>query len=245
MTSKAGGPARKKIVHHLGSPFTTISWPEISQEDQDTILELLCEYLSPIGKHRQTHIKPSRGKRAEKKRKRLEKDAGRDTVPMAVDPPAKPEIASQVDVGFNSITSGLQDTNKKGRGDGNPEVKQKYSMIFVCRGNQTAAFNCHFPQMVAASPNEGRADQATRLVGFSKPCSDRLSSSLGIARVSSVAIEKHAAGSSALWELVTRSVKPVQCEWLDEARSLQYRQSQIVSKETSVGAKKNKPTAVQ
>ncbi|KAJ4151015.1 hypothetical protein LMH87_011736 [Akanthomyces muscarius] len=162
MASKTGGPARKKIVHHLGSPFTTISWPEISQEDQDTILELLCEYLSPIGKHRQTHIKPSKGKRAEKKRKRLDKGAGRNTVPMAVDQPAKPEIASQVDVGFNSITTGLQNTNKEGKSDGRPEREQKYSMVFVCRGNQTAAFNSHFPQMVAASPNDVQADQATR-----------------------------------------------------------------------------------
>lgn len=175
----------------------------------------------------------------------MDNGAGRNTVPMAVDPPAKPEIASQVDVGFNSITTGLQNTNKEGKSDRRPEREQKYSMVFVCRGNQTAAFNSHFPQMVAASPNDVQADQATRLVGFSRPCSDRLSSSLGIARVSSVAIKKDAAGSSALCELVRRSVKPVLCEWLDEARSQQYLQSKIVSKEIFVGAKKSKPTATQ
>lgn len=164
---------------------------------------------------------------------------------MAVDLPAKPEIASQVDVGFNSITSGLQNTNEEAKSGGEAGKVQKYSMVFVCRGNQTAAFNSHLPQMVAASPKDVHADRVTRLVGFSKPCSDRLSISLGIARVSSVAIEWDAAGSSALWELVKRSVKPVQCEWLDEARSLEYRRSQIVSKEISVGAKKSKLVAVK
>ncbi|KAJ6788314.1 hypothetical protein PWT90_05126 [Aphanocladium album] len=151
MAGPSSAPARKKIVHHLGSPFTTVSWPEISQEDQDTILELLCEYLSPIGRHRQAHIKPSKGKRAAKKRKRQEKEAGNDAVPMAVDPPAKPEIASQVDVGFSSITNNLQNVGDGQSDDEKSQKKKQYSMIFVCRGNQTAAFNSHFPQMVAAS----------------------------------------------------------------------------------------------
>ncbi|KAM3478533.1 hypothetical protein MY5147_002178 [Beauveria neobassiana] len=94
--------------------------------------------------------------------------------------------------------------------------------------------------MVAASSADVQPEHATRLIGFSKPCSSRLSSCLGLARVSAVAIKSDAAGSCALWDLVKKSVKPVQCEWLDEARSLQYRQTQIVSLETSVGSKKTK-----
>ncbi|KAM3472483.1 hypothetical protein MY8738_008854 [Beauveria namnaoensis] len=94
--------------------------------------------------------------------------------------------------------------------------------------------------MVAASSADVQPEHATRLIGFSKPCSSRLSSCLGLARVSAVAIKSDAAGSCALWDLVMKSVKPVQCEWLDEARSLQYRQTQIVSLETSVGSKKTK-----
>lgn len=185
------------------------------------------------------------GKRASKKRKRLERESGNVAVPMVVDPPAKPEIASQVDVGFNSITNGLQITDETQENGKGSQVKQRYCMIFVCRGNQTTAFNSHFPPMVAASCKGAQPDQATRLVGFSKPCSERLSESLGIARVSSVAIQHDAAGSSALWDLVRKSVKPVQQEWLREARDLQYRQCKIVSMETSVGAKKSKPAAAQ
>lgn len=211
------------------------------------MLTVLFSYLSPIGKHRRAHIKPSKGKRAEKKRKWKQRESDTQATPMAADMPPKPEIASQIDVGFNSITTGLQrknplaaalETVKK------TENSQKYSMVFVCRGNQTAAFNSHFPQMVAASTISVKTDQATRLVGFSKPCSDRLSTSLGIARVSSVAIHVDAAGSDALWNCVRMSVPASRCDWLEEAQSLEYRQSQVVSMETSVGVKKIKQAAV-
>ncbi|KAM3519894.1 hypothetical protein NHJ13051_007203 [Beauveria bassiana] len=231
MASTTGGPVRKRIVHHLGSPFTTITWYVDS-----------TVYLGPIGKHRQRCIKTSKGKRAEKKRKRQEKDEDKTTFPMAMaaNLPVKPETASQVDVGFNSITRGFQNANNETSVDGVVVKRQRYSMVFVCRGNQSAAFNSHFPQMVAASSADVQPEHATRLIGFSKPCSSRLSSCLGLARVSAVAIKSDAAGSCALWDLVKKSVKPVQCEWLDEARSLQYRQTQIVSLETSVGSKKTK-----
>ncbi|KAJ3483040.1 hypothetical protein NLG97_g7406 [Lecanicillium saksenae] len=238
MAGPGSNPARKKIVHHLGSPFTTVSWPEISQEDQDTMLELLCE-------HRQAHVKRSMGKRAAKKRKRQGKESCQDAVPMAVDPPPKPEIASQVDVGFNSITNALQNTSYEQKGDSDSKEKKRYSMIFVCRGNQTAAFNSHFPQMVAASAQQGQPDQATRLVGFSKPCSDRLSRCLGIARVSSIAIQSDAVGSGALWDLVRKSVAPVHIEWLEEARSLQYKQFNCTAAGRQLPASREPPSTTR
>ncbi|ODA81583.1 hypothetical protein RJ55_00083 [Drechmeria coniospora] len=36
---------RKRLVHHLDTPFSAVSWPEISSNDQDVILELLCDLL--------------------------------------------------------------------------------------------------------------------------------------------------------------------------------------------------------
>lgn len=207
---------------------------------------LASSYLSPIGKHRRAHIKPSKGKRAEKKRKRQQKESSQNADAMAVDAPAKPDIASQIDVGFNSVTSHLQSRPSNGTEDkGTPEKPSKnpYSMVFVCRGNQTAAFNTHFPQMVAAASPNADSDQATRLVGFSKPCSERLSESLGIARVSCIAIQAGASGTGTLWDLVKQSTKPVQCEWLSEARDLKYRPTQIVSVDAKVGPKKVKQVA--
>lgn len=160
---------------------------------------------------------------------------------MAIDTPANPEIMSQVDVGFNSITTRLQSTIAKATDDSSTDdsrQKKPYSMIFVCRGNQTAPFNSHFPQMVAASSLRAEPAQVTRLIGFSKPCSDRLSASLGIARVSSVAICVDAVGSEPLRNLVEKTVQPVRCNWLHDSQL--YRQSRIVSIDTHVGAKKVK-----
>lgn len=162
---------------------------------------------------------------------------------MAIDTPDKPEILSQVDVGFNSITTRLQSIIAKTSDDSSSDdsrEKKPYSMVFVCRGNQTAPFNSHFPQMVAASSLRTEPAQATRLIGFSKPCSDRLSASLGIARVSSVAVCVDAVGSGPLRDLVEKTVQPVRCNWLHDAQSQLYRQSQIVSVDTHVGAKKVK-----
>lgn len=155
-----------------------------------------------------------------------------------LDPPPKPELSSYVDVGFNCITRTLQaQPGEKNE----PPNQRRYAMVFVSRGNQTAAFNTQFPQMIAASARDLPPDNKTRLVGFSKPCSDKLSSGLGVARVSSVAIASDAPGVEALGELVKQTVKPVQPNWLSEAKSTEYRPTQIKSIETTVGPKKAKP----
>ncbi|PHH77272.1 hypothetical protein CDD80_754 [Ophiocordyceps camponoti-rufipedis] len=98
-----------------------------------------------------------------------------------------------------------------------------YAMVFVARGSQSAAFNCHFPKMVGVACKDCPPDERTRLVGFSKPCSDRLSSCLGIARVSSVALRRDAPGAAALWDLVRRKVAPIDMAWLDDAVGAEHR----------------------
>lgn len=135
-----------------------------------------------------------------------------------------------VDVGLNSITKKL-DT------DGGNSDRQ-YSMIFVARGDQSSSFNCHFPQMVGAGSRHLEADKKIRLVGFSRPCSERLSACLGLPRVSSVAIRTGAPGASALQELVRRTVKPVDAAWLEETRQAKYLATMINATETTVGPKR-------
>ena len=202
-------------------------------------LPTLVSLLSPIGHHRRSHIKASKGKRAAKrKRRQSASGASLGDTAMMLDPPPKPEPFSCVDVGFNCITRTLQaQSGEKNK----PTDQRRYSMVFVSRGNQTAAFNTLFPQMIATSARDLMPDNKTRLVGFSKPCSDKLSSSLGLARVSSVAIAVDAPGFEALWELVKETVKPVQSNWLSEAESTEYLPTQIKSIETTVGPKKAKP----
>ncbi|KLO88397.1 uncharacterized protein LW93_5569 [Fusarium fujikuroi] len=98
MSAPASQGPRKKVVHQLDTPFSTVSWPSILIEDQDTILELLCELLSPIGKYRQTQIKRSKGRRSSQKEKATKKTAHASEQPPV---PPMPEIEASIDVGLN------------------------------------------------------------------------------------------------------------------------------------------------
>ncbi|KAJ4162525.1 RNase P and RNase MRP subunit [Fusarium falciforme] len=235
MTTPTSQPARKRVVHQLDTPFSTVSWPAVSPEDQDTILELLCDLLSPLGQYRQTHVKRSKGKRTARKEKD-DKKAGGTTEELPV--PPIPEIDASIDVGLNSITRNLQALSQSDAEAAQDKPERQYLMIFVARGNQASTFNCHFPQMVAAASKSLPSTDKIRLVGFSNPCSERLSACLGVPRVSSIAIAKNAPGAGALQEFVLKSVPPAEAAWLDASRDAQHLTTKINAIETTVGPKR-------
>ncbi|KAF9874054.1 hypothetical protein CkaCkLH20_08426 [Colletotrichum karsti] len=237
---------KKKLVYSVDTPFSSAEWPEISFEDQEAILELLCSLLAPIGQHRQRHVKPSEGKRAAK-RKRKEEGADAAASEKGQRPPP-PEIASFVDVGLASITRNLE---KRAAAEVSAEPissetddaqtasqNSPYAVIFVARSGQSSAFNCQLPQMVAVASKATPSASPTRLVGYSKPCSDRLSACLGIPRVSSVGIRVQAPMSKALIDFVQQHVPPVRIAWLDEARNANYIPTKLKIEEKMVPAKK-------
>ncbi|KAI9843703.1 MAG: hypothetical protein M1837_006171 [Sclerophora amabilis] len=106
---------KSRTVFHLDSPFSTIEWPHISDEDQHMILELLCNLLEPIGRHRSHHPVPSKGKRA---RRRAVKDSGhthmgdvanaKPNIPT-FDVPPKPHVANKIIAGLNSTSRHLEE----------------------------------------------------------------------------------------------------------------------------------------
>ncbi|PVH81226.1 hypothetical protein DL98DRAFT_175372 [Cadophora sp. DSE1049] len=109
-TPSAAVDRKPKTIYQLDSPFTTVSWPGTSPQNQETILELLCSILSPIGQHRTNHVTPSKGKRS-KKRKRAEekkKAESRAEAGETLSIPPTPEISSHIMVGLNSITRSLE-----------------------------------------------------------------------------------------------------------------------------------------
>lgn len=233
--------------------------PEISLDDQNTILELLCKYasffllpssshtdvpppslLSPFGQYCRVHVRRSKGKRA---RRRRNKTGSQDGALAGVAAPPRPELHAKVDIGFSSITRRLETLSQTSCDTAQVEPKDcPYSMVFVARGNQSSAFNCHFPTMVGVASRDTRQADKTRLVGFSRPCSDRLGSILGVARVSSLAVARDAPGAGALWEFVQKTVAPVCISWLQDATCPEYRAAKISSVETSVGISKAKTT---
>lgn len=249
---------RKKIVHRLDTPFSAIDWPSISQEDQDTILELLCHLLSPLGQYRRTFVTPSKGRR-ERKRERKWKLAYRRregvNPPRPQVPPA-PDLAAYVDFGFSTISRSLQDQSSASVNEKTEEAengghddegvssgsskKAPYSIIFVARSGQSSAFNCHFPQMVAVASKYQSDEEKMRLVGFSKSCEERLATALGIPRVSSIALKVDAPQAKSLVDYVREHVAPVQVAWLQEAGSGKFLETNIEAVPTKIGSKKTK-----
>ncbi|KAM5345479.1 hypothetical protein ACJ41O_011341 [Fusarium nematophilum] len=193
--------------------------------------------LSPLGQHRQSYGKRSKGKRAANKVKDTNKAVGTSEEHLV--PPA-PEIDASIDIGLNSISRNLQALAQNKAQSMRDEPQRQYSMVFVARGNQASSFNCHFPQMVGAASKHVPAADKIRLVGFSKPCSERLSVCLGVPRVSSIAITKNAPGIGALQEFVLKTVAPAEASWLDASQDPQYQATNINSIETTAGPKRTR-----
>ncbi|KIL84781.1 hypothetical protein FAVG1_12009 [Fusarium avenaceum] len=235
MSTSNAQAARKRVVHQLDTPFSTVSWPSISTEDQDTILELLCDLLSPIGQNRQMYAKRSKGKRAAQKGKDAKRTGDGSEQPPV---PPTPEIEANIDIGLNSITRNLQLYSRKVTEATEDESQRRYSMVFVTRGNQASTFNCHFPQMIGAASEQLSVTEKICLVGFSKPCSERLSTCLGVPRVSSIAILKDAPGAGALQEFVMKAVAPVEASWLNASVDTKYLGPKINAIQTTVGPKR-------
>ncbi|KAL8387905.1 hypothetical protein RB595_009586 [Gaeumannomyces hyphopodioides] len=217
---------RKRLVHQLDTPYSTVEWPHIQQDDQDSILELLCNLLSPLGVHRRRYGSQSKGKRSKAKRKeqgQLEEAPAAE----AVKPPP-PELGRYVDVGLTRSGKGVA-------GGGAADIIP-YTIVFVARSGQSSAFHCHFPQMVAVASESS----PVLLVGFSKACEDRLSECLGIPRASSVALRADAPQSQALLGFVRQKVAPVGIPWLREAATAGYQETKINTIEAPVGRKRQK-----
>ncbi|KAK3333231.1 hypothetical protein B0T19DRAFT_120331 [Cercophora scortea] len=241
---------RKKVVHRLETPFSTVEWPQISQDDQDLILSLLCSLLAPLGSHRKSNNPSSKGRRKRSRNGALLEAAGEAPALPAV---PVPELTAFVDVGLANISRNLQARSTKTGADPVPEkgdgvaksakaaaeaAKPPYNIVFAARSGQSSAFHSHFPQMVAVASESLPSDKSIMLVGFSKPCEERLSAALGIPRVSSIALREGAPHSKGLVDFVRANVAPVNIAWIKEARAGGFLETQIEAVKTAVGSKK-------
>ncbi|KAG9243507.1 hypothetical protein BJ878DRAFT_510378 [Calycina marina] len=230
MNKKAGSMERKqKTIFQLDTPFDVVKWPEISLENQDTILELLCSILSPIGKHRAANVVPSKGKR-DKKRKRREAKESSDVPAQSVPPPA-PEISRYIAVGLNSITRQLVASSHKSMPtqiteDNIPnestaeksEMKKKETLsvgsyfvaVFVTRTSESPALHEHLPQLIVTASLACTTSSPTRLVQLPEGSEDRLAQALGIPRVSFLGLLEGAPHSTSLLDLVREAVAPIE-----------------------------------
>ncbi|KAI0446012.1 hypothetical protein F4803DRAFT_505324 [Xylaria telfairii] len=233
---------KRKLVFQLDTPYSAVSWPQILPKDQDTILELLCNLLSPLGHYRSQHIHASKGNRA-KKRKRREQSDKETTLPV----PPPPELKAYVDIGLSCVTHSLQKTASERAGndslcDGQDPRDQPasrfYSIIFVSRSGQPNALSSHLPQMVAVACKSYPLQPPTRLVELPRACEGRLYESLGIPRVSCIGICVDAPNSNALVDFTREHAPVVEVPWLQEATCAGFRGTNINTIATVMGVKK-------
>ncbi|KKA26867.1 hypothetical protein TD95_002441 [Thielaviopsis punctulata] len=249
--SKLQPQVRKKTVYQLGTPFTTTQWPETSQAQKDAILELLCTFLEPLGRYRQQHIAPSKGKSSRKRKrdaikKSASKEGGMDIDRVCSEKPPVPEIAAYVDVGLSAITRNLQDIAVPSRSSGKSEAsepilakKQPYAAVFVAKSGQVSMLHNHFPELVAAASRNPAVSSHIKLVGFSQTCAEKLTKALGLPRVSAIAIRSDAPQSKALFEYLKANVPRVSSAWIDSATGdFHFIPPNIVAVQTPIGQKK-------
>lgn len=202
-------------------------------------------FLSPIGQHRRTHIKPSKGQRSRaKKRKRGQAEA-KDEKDVGTPPP--PAVASYVDVGLSNITRNLQtrasdkSTTKATKVQKSSQKVEPYSLVFVVRSGPPSTFFDHLPRMIAVASKAWALAEPVRLVGFSKSCEDRLSACMGIPRVTSVAVKQGGmAPLKALADFVRERVPPIRAPWLEEAEKVVFRETKINTIQAPIGKKRQK-----
>ncbi|KAK8049929.1 hypothetical protein PG994_011659 [Apiospora phragmitis] len=224
---------KKKLLYQLDTPYSAASWPEISSDDQDAILELLCNnlsssvhapgltqqvsiltaassFLSPLGSFRRQHTQPSKGKRIKKRKRHVA-----DSTESGLITPSAPAIRQHVDIGLTTVTRCLQEPSARSRDTTEPF--RQYSVIFVARSGQPSGINSHLLKMVAAASDLRSSQSPIRLVGFSRSCEQRLSSALGVPRVSCIGVMEDAPNSKALFDFIHKRVPPIEVAWLREA----------------------------
>ncbi|KAL5114899.1 RNase P and RNase MRP subunit [Pleosporales sp. CAS-2024a] len=218
--------------------------PQISHDDQEAILDLLCPLIAPLGHHRQAHVPASRGK----KRKRTTKQEAADPPPP---PPPPPEIGTGILVGINSITRHLETlaarhapptaplgaptaaeqpfdpNNNNNNNNPHPHPRPLSIVILTHPKPSFSIAHAHLPTLVhlatLAPHRSAPPPHPTRLIPLATSADARLASSLHIPRVGALALFADAPGAQALEAFVRDKVAPTTCRWIDEALAAQWK----------------------
>ncbi|KAB8289855.1 hypothetical protein EYC80_010487 [Monilinia laxa] len=231
---------RSKTIYQLDTPFTAVQWPEISSKHQETVLELLCSILSPIGTHRSNHITPSKGKRS-KKRKRRAAKTGEE---KSSETPPPPEMSPYIITGLNSIHRTLERSIKKA-----PENSQAldiptpqtphFSTIFFSRSTTPPILTSHLPQLIATASKAHPSKPLTKIVPLPQGSETRIAAALHLPRVSFLGILDDAPNSKALLDVIRDCVGTIEIPWLDEVKRGEYLEARIRVIQTTIGNSKS------
>ncbi|KAH0562488.1 hypothetical protein GP486_002825 [Trichoglossum hirsutum] len=114
--------------------------------------------------------------------------------------------------------------------------------VFVARSTQPALLHAHLPLLTATASLSRPKKPPIALVTLPKGAEVRLTSALGLPRVSVVGLSEGAPGSAALVEFVRENVKPVDVEWL-VGEGNEWRGTEIRALKTTIGGRGNDKSA--
>ncbi|KAI8942196.1 hypothetical protein NX059_000282 [Plenodomus lindquistii] len=254
-------PQASKPVFKTSTPFTQTKWPHIAQDDQETIIDLVCNLIAPIGDHRRAHLHPSKGK----KRKRTTDPFPNDT--SSSTPPPPPEIGNHILTGLNAITRHLEHlvtrnapaTLLASKAPSStawaasippktaPDADELAIVIVTHPKPGSSLAHAHIPTLLhiltisphAAAPTALALNTKPRLVSLPTSTDGRFANKLGITRVGALAIMQGAPGAKALIDHVRQHVPLTECAWVDEAMTPHWKGASVTS-EMSKAAGNNK-----
>ncbi|CAN9257557.1 unnamed protein product [Alternaria sp. RS040] len=226
-------PAKQnaKPVFKTSSPFAETKWPEVSREDEEVILELLCNNDNPT----MTETAPSVPDIGEHLL------VGLNSVTRHLEALAAKNAPSTAFVANQKLTKDLVQLNlagKAGNGAEEKETPQKHpeaalkplSMVILTHPKPSLSpAHAHLPTLIhlatlsstLATPKTFKT--VTRLVPVQTSADSRLASSLHIPRVGAIAIYEGAPGAKTLEEYVREHIGLTECDWIDEAMSAEWK----------------------
>ncbi|KFZ05498.1 hypothetical protein V501_08285 [Pseudogymnoascus sp. VKM F-4519 (FW-2642)] len=222
-------PPKAKTMFELDSPYSDVALPQLSPADQDTILNLLTSFLSPIGHYRTTHITPSKGKRSKKaKRRELKGGAAKPAQDEASVPP--PELISHILVGLNSITRHLESQSRKAcppslgvpiPSSDRPANSQRHLTVVVTTWPSVPTIlTSHLHKLVQTSSLLHPNLPPTRFVTLPRSSEKRLCSALGVPRAGFIGIFDGAPSATAVIDFCLANVPELEVDgWLKTDKS--------------------------
>jgi ribonuclease P/MRP protein subunit POP3 len=210
--------------------------------DSITCSDQLHRLLEPLGRHREQHTSPSKGKRS-KKRKRKDTQATEAPVESFETPPEPPRIKSHITIGFNSTTRHLEALSSKsvpsaisdhlrikryttikreGKDSLDSIPNTHLAAVFVPKSGQQAVIHAHLPLMLKTASMAAPEAPQTQLVPLSKSAEARLATALGVPRVGVLGLMGDAPDAGALIEVIREKLEPMEVPWLEQALAADY-----------------------
>lgn len=219
---------KDKIHTSLNTSYPRLKWPQIGYQEREVILNLLCDLLTPIGRHRSDNVTPSRGKRAMKRKRK--QDKLRQPATQSVDAIAPeqqvPEILPYVTIGFNSTTR-LLEALTKARGGDKSIPRSHCDAVFAPFEGKSDILYAHFPSLCRSTSKATIEGIETRLVPLPAGAEERLAIALGLPRVGPIGLKNGAPKSAPLMEYVRHYVPRVAKTDSDGPQEWRYLPTQV------------------